>query len=337
MSESNLYRRGETWYARVVANGREHRRSLRTSSRAEAKKRLKVFMEQVEHMRFYGDRRPSWKDAVVAWAAAATGAIKPGVMKRYLVSIGRARPVLDGLYVDEINKVSMAKIANREGIKNATKRRDLSAISSVLRYCVAQGWREDNPARDFDRSIIREKRDPIEPPSDADIAAFCKNAPPMVAQLTRFLLYTGMRQEEAVSLEWSQVDFVTKRITIYRTKSNRPRTIRLDDLITPKAAAILEKLPRHVACPYVFWHQPGERYRNFASRFAYIVKRAGVKFRCHDLRHRFAIDYLKAGGDIYRLSRHLGHSSVKTTEIYLGHVGERDGTESGTQERAETA
>jgi integrase/recombinase XerD len=37
----------------------------------------------------------------------------------------------------------------------------------------------------------------------------------------------------------------------------------------------------------------------------------------HDLRHRFAIAWLKAGGDIYRLSRHLGHASVKTTEIYL--------------------
>ena len=30
--------------------------------------------------------------------------------------------------------------------------------------------------------------------------------------------------------------------------------------------------------------------------------------------------WLKAGGSIYDLSRHLGHTSVKTTEIYLGHL-----------------
>lgn len=40
-------------------------------------------------------------------------------------------------------------------------------------------------------------------------------------------------------------------------------------------------------------------------------------FRCHDLRHTFAIRWLQQGGDVYALARHLGHASVKTTEIYL--------------------
>ena len=45
-----------------------------------------------------------------------------------------------------------------------------------------------------------------------------------------------------------------------------------------------------------------------------------VPFRFHDLRHRYAVDYLKAGGSIYDLQQHLGHSSVKTTEIYLDYL-----------------
>ena len=32
----------------------------------------------------------------------------------------------------------------------------------------------------------------------------------------------------------------------------------------------------------------------------------------------FAIRWLKAGGSIYDLQQHLGHTSVKTTEGYLG-------------------
>ncbi|WP_256138145.1 tyrosine-type recombinase/integrase [Komagataeibacter swingsii] len=63
-----------------------------------------------------------------------------------------------------------------------------------------------------------------------------------------------------------------------------------------------------------------------------------TRFHIHDLRHAFAIRWLKAGGDIYHLSRHLGHTSVKTTEIYLSaltadeldhmlHVGTKDGIE----------
>jgi integrase/recombinase XerD len=47
-------------------------------------------------------------------------------------------------------------------------------------------------------------------------------------------------------------------------------------------------------------------------------------FRVHDLRHRFAIRWLRNGGDIYRLSLHLGHSSIRVTENYLGHLTARE-------------
>ena len=36
----------------------------------------------------------------------------------------------------------------------------------------------------------------------------------------------------------------------------------------------------------------------------------------HDLRHHFASVYASAGGDIYKLQKLLGHSSIKTTERY---------------------
>lgn len=83
------------------------------------------------------------------------------------------------------------------------------------------------------------------------------------------------------------------------------------------------------AGPLVFWHSrggTGQPFRNAPTYLAKLVRAAGQRFRVHDLRHRFAIEYLRAGGDIYRLSRILGHSSVKTTEIYLGHVGTKTGT-----------
>jgi integrase len=45
-------------------------------------------------------------------------------------------------------------------------------------------------------------------------------------------------------------------------------------------------------------------------------------FHAHDLRHGYAIRELKRGRDIYDLSRHLGHASVKTTEVYLRWVNQ---------------
>jgi integrase/recombinase XerD len=44
------------------------------------------------------------------------------------------------------------------------------------------------------------------------------------------------------------------------------------------------------------------------------------RFRFHDLRHRFAVDYLRDGGNIYDLQKILGHASIKTTEIYLDYL-----------------
>ncbi|MCR9071398.1 MAG: site-specific integrase, partial [Alphaproteobacteria bacterium] len=69
-----------------------------------------------------------------------------------------------------------------------------------------------------------------------------------------------------------------------------------------------------------------------ASRFREIGQRAGTSFRCHDLRHEFAIRELESGRDIYDLSRHLGHSSVKTTELYLDYV-DRSGAQTRAQKR----
>ena len=63
--------------------------------------------------------------------------------------------------------------------------------------------------------------------------------------------------------------------------------------------------------------------RNFQRDFKQIGTRlgiTGVRLSPHTLRHTFAVSYLRAGGNLYYLSRLLGHSSVKTTETYLKSV-----------------
>lgn len=345
----NLYKRGNTWWGRIQVARRDHRRSLRTSDRAEAKRRLATWLEEVNRAAFFGDARLTWMAAVARYVSdVMPGAVSAGTQKRYLVSFRQADPFLSSLYVDEITRKTLADMVSarkKAGVSNATINRDLTAISSVLGACIDWGACEGNVALALNRKkLTRERRDPIRPPTDAAIEAVCAVAPPMIASAIRFLLATGMRQEEAVSLEWSQVNLPRREVTLYQTKTNRPRVVALNDA----AAGTLAGTPRHIHCPYVFWHEPGDRYRNFAARFAILVERARkqaqeakrpvpARFRCHDLRHRFAIDWLKSGGDIYALSRQLGHSSVKTTEIYLGHVGTTAGTDRTVTAAGETA
>lgn len=324
----NLIKRGGVWYARIQVRGRDVRRSLRTSSRAEAKKRLPAVLAQAEHLRFYGEVRHTWKEAVVEWAKEASGSVKPSTLKRYLVSLGQLRGIMDGLYVDEITSRTISGIARRAGASNPTRRRDITAVSAVLRWCVVHSWREDNPARAFDRSVIRERRDPINLPEDAAISAVVSAAPGNFARMIRFAQYTGMRQEEIASLEHGDIDLRRRAVQLTKTKTNRPRSVPLDD----RALGTLVGTPQRLGSAVVFWHSTGERYLNVASRFAAIARRAGCRFRFHDLRHWFAVDYLRRGGSIYQLQQILGHSSIKTTEIYLDYLtpDERDQAKAGS-------
>jgi integrase/recombinase XerD len=70
---------------------------------------------------------------------------------------------------------------------------------------------------------------------------------------------------------------------------------------------MLEGLPRFLNSEFVFWHDEGNRYLNVSARFGQIVRSAqqsGTQFRpfrCHDLRHGFAVRALRNGWDIYAL------------------------------------
>ena len=113
---SNLYRRGNIWWARIQVRGRDVRRSLRTSSLVKAKKNLKALQDDIEHLRFYGEERRTWKVAVVEWAKIAPSTLKPKVFERYQTSLRQVRPHLDKLYLDEIERKVMAEIVESERI-----------------------------------------------------------------------------------------------------------------------------------------------------------------------------------------------------------------------------
>jgi site-specific recombinase XerD len=51
---------------------------------------------------------------------------------------------------------------------------------------------------------------------------------------------------------------------------------------------------------------------------------SGVRCSAYTCRHSYAFNFIKAGGDVLRLSRLLGHTSVQVTENYLRCFGSQD-------------
>lgn len=336
-----LYKRGSTYWGRIRINGREHRDTLRTDDLREAKKRLKTWRIKVERDEVAGSKSPRWEEAVVKWATEVLPhSVKPSVARRYKTSIIPLTQTFQKMPVAKINSAAIADyVSSRSGfVKNATIRRDLTALSRLLAACQSWGWIDSNPAHLYDRSVVlRERREPIEPPHPDDFEFALQHVPPTMAPILRLLDQTGMRQAEAVSLSGRAIDWKRHTITLIHTKTSRPRVI---DWETPggNAALILNGLPMSGA---LFPSSDGVPYNNFASTFGAVMRRIVAKakarkrpfrrFRVHDLRHGFAIRWLQAGGDIYTLSRHLGHTSVKTTEIYLAFLSGQDFTQTGAQ------
>jgi integrase len=54
-----------------------------------------------------------------------------------------------------------------------------------------------------------------------------------------------------------------------------------------------------------------------SHKFKKEVRRLGIKnTRFHDLRRTFGLNLIKQGMSIYKISKLLGHKSVKTTELH---------------------
>lgn len=321
--------RGDVLWGRISVAGRETKWSLRTDDVRVAARRRKERRDREVARRVFGDDRRTYAEAFVAWGAQIGRQVGASTAKRYASSLKQLEPWLLDLYLDEIDKPLMGEIiAGRlaAAVTIATVRRDLGALSSFCDFCEAQDWRPDNPALAALKRL-KERRDPIVLPALADIGFVVAHCPGNLAALTRFALLEGFRQDEIVRLDRRQVDHARRQVTLHLTKGRRARAVQLSEA----GYACLRAVPLSLVGAVVFWHSAGEPYRNVASRFVAIMRRATKAakaagrefrpFRFHHLRHRYAVDFLKSGGNLYDLQQHLGHRSVKTTEeFYLDYL-----------------
>ncbi len=325
----NLYLRAGIFWARFKVRGVEYRESLRTRSERVAVKRLAARREEVEDRAVYGIAGPiGWPDAVVSWAPDAQRALGAQSYRRYCSSLATVRAHLDGLSVQQVDAdvlKELVKSRKRAGVKNATIRRDLTAVSSVLNHAIDEGWIEENPADALNRRrIVPERKPRIVLPREDMMAIVFPRLDDRIRDLCEFTRETGLRLDEATGLKHSAVDRAERVITVENGKGAKVRAVPL----TAAAEAIVDRQPRYIGKTWVFWQDGGARLREVSSRVTGANRRAarkaaqdGVEFQAfshHDFRHLFAVEYLRRGrGSIYDLQGEMGHANIATTEGYL--------------------
>ena len=232
--------------------------------------------------------------------------------------------------VEHVNKQSLQRYIlslQEQGFSPGGINVKLRTLNSFLTWLHEEGHTEERHRV----RLLRAPKKVVTPLSDAEIKriiAFKPRGSAMtrVHTLVMVLLDTGLRIEEALSLPRARVDLERRCVSV-TGKGSRERVVPLSIEGRKSLFLWLSRTKGH----YVFSTRPyqgngGGRmtYRNAYRDIKLLCGKAsvtGAHIHPHALRHAFAVNYIRQGGDVYRLSRILGHSSITTTSLYLRSMG----------------
>ena len=334
--------KGQPWWVFVCYQGK--RVSKKIGSKQEAEKVASELRLRLARGEFGLENRavPTFAEYVDEWLRTyARHELKPRTRKGYESVINKhLKPMFGSKRLDQITKPEFRKFLyeklNGDLAVNTVKNIKV-VMGSIMSSAVEDGLISDNPASGLGR-IFRGKGETkeIRPLTFEEAALFldtCRRHFPRHYPFFLLLLRTGMRLGEALALKWEDIDFHGGFIEVRRSaslgkitipKSGRTRRVEmsthlaqvLKDLLAQRKREALEKGWGHVP-EWVFCNERGEMINQANLRhrvFHKILEKAGLRrIRIHDLRHTYATHRILLGHSIARVSRDLGHASIKIT------------------------
>ena len=178
--------------------------------------------------------------------------------------------------------------------------------------------------------------------------------------ILKVILFTGLREAEALGLTWDCVDFKKGTLKICKQLQKRPaeaggfqfaalkndktRILRPAPFVMDMLRAVRSKqaqrrlqagdlwqdwidpAKQYAACRLVFTNALGDHLhpqRLYAHHKKIAAKAGAPDARVHDLRHTFAALSLQNGDDVKTVQENLGHATAAFTLDVYGHVSER--------------
>lgn len=353
-------RSGGTWYLRVElprgANGRRRqRRETVRGAKADAQRRLRDLLREVESGGYTGTGRLTVAELARRWlaskerrVAAKTYAFYSAHLRLYIVpAFGLLRA--EALHAEQIEAAlaSWAHGKRHDRERGVPSPRSIAHIFNTLRTLLRWGVKMG--------MLVRNAADAVEPPrferkemrvlDAAGVARLLRAAQGSDLQaIVVVAIGTGLRRGELLALRWSDVDLDARRLSVQRSLETVKGVTRTKPPKTTRSARTMALPPfvvdvlRHErkrqeelrgSAPdehdWAFMRGDGSPWEPgaFSLAFARFVKRTTLPHvRFHDLRHSFGTLALTSGVDLQTVSRALGHESTAiTSRIYL-HVVE---------------
>ena len=313
-----LYKRKNTWWGSFQIDGTRHQVSLKTPSKPEASKRLRVLHAQKAREALLAPTTPEPPKAPLLsvardrcynerWQHNRTG-------DRSYAQIGVVITALGDLRLDEITSAkiqALQGILHTKGLGPATINRHLAALRTLLSLaCTVWEVIDRVPALQMRKEPEGRLRF-LTPDEERQILALCC---PRVRDLYIVLLDTGLRLGEGIAIQDGGTtvapDLSSVTVTAAIAKGKKSRMVPT----TPRVREVLERglnVQRH------------EAQREWQRVVRKELGLTDVELVIHSLRHTFCSRLVQRGISLAVVQKLAGHASISTTERYI-HLRDED-------------
>ncbi len=130
----------------------------------------------------------------------------------------------------------------------------------------------------------------------------------------QLLLLTGLRKQEAATLQWQQIDFQEKTLLITNTKNAQPHLLPLSNFLY----TLLQQRHQMATNQWVFPGKQGKSIVDPRKPLLQVIAASGIIFSCHDLRRTFATIAESLDISSFTVKRLLNHQ--QNQDITAGYV-----------------
>lgn len=314
------------YYALLKRGGKQFRKSLATTDRQLAQRRLSEYRDKVHRLTDdTGASRVTFSEFAERWCENAVVRLKEKSAVRKKLSVKNLGKFFGPMPVRKIAPRDCEDWmrARSPGISASTFNNERETLQSLFAVAKREGVILDNPAE----NLPRRKADKSKPviPTREQFASLLSAIQTLDARarhagtLVELLAYSGMRLNEAVSLRWGDIDFDRGLFMVTGgergTKNHEVRAVP----IFPNLRAFLDK-QREAGEPETeaFVVPIASAKRAMLSA----CKKAGLpEFLHHSLRHFFVSNAIEQGVDFKTIAAWVGHKDggVLVAKTY-GHL-----------------
>ncbi len=387
------------WEGRITlgtdnGTGKQIQKSFTGKTQAEVRKAMSAAAAAVDDKSYFEASKMTFGAWLDTWLSDYQSDKKYLTTKQYRAAVeSHIKPALGAVKLSDLTSIHIQKFYNKllksgkqvpkrdadgkiikkngktvfvnEPLASKSVRNIHGCVVKALNVAVDIKLLRDNPAERV--TLPRVEKAEIKPLDDSQVTAFLKAVQgDDCAAILQTILFTGMRESEAIGLCWNCVDFDTGVITLDKQlqkrsvkdggtvftslKNGKARTVTAAPSVLRilEQRAIEQKQERlRAGEAWTGWQSEKERKTSLVfttatgspitpttlrRHFKAIAEQIGApECRVHDLRHSFAVLSLQNGDSVKTVQENLGHATAAFTLDVYGHVSDKMKRESAAR------